>query len=357
MATETFTPPAARVVTLDVLRGLAIICMLIAHGVPFLRAGEHAAATLHAFRAINDVASPLFGLVMGAAAALVWARAATVAQWPRRVGADVARGALVYFLGMMLVEVRTWVAIVLHVLGVLMVLGIPLAALAGWAIRSSAAAVRWGLLAITVGLFTGAPWLTGAVAPADERLPNGTTGGWLEVWAAVAAGYSYRALSLLPFFALGALLATTGWLQRPRALAIRAAPVATVLIVAMVLGWFGQIGLSGDVADQWRDLTLVIAAVALVGALTSLGQRVLAPAVPAVADLGAIALSGYALQIVVLKPMMGWQVWPSSPTWGWVCFVALIVVPSAAMLAWRRALGPGPLERLVALVTGKGQAT
>lgn len=345
-----------RVVTLDVLRGVAIVCMLTAHGVPFLRAATYPEAVTLALAAVNMVASPLFGLVMGASAALVWSRSATVSDRPRRVLADVGRGVTIYVLGMMLVGLQTWVAIVLHVLGVLMILGVPVAALAGTVIRSGGVRI-WVLGGVTAGLFLLAPSLTGALVPAGERLANGTTGGWLEVWVALAAGYSYRALSLLPFFALGALLATTGSLERPRLLAVRCAPVAAGMLLALGLGWFGSMTLSGDAADQWRDLTLVATAIALASLLVGWGGAVCGPLVSALADLGAIALSLYALQIVVLKPMMSWSVWQSSPAWGWACLALLVLVPSVAMITWRRTLGPGPLEHLVALVTGKGQAT
>jgi uncharacterized protein len=78
----------SRVLSLDVLRGVAILCMLIAHGVPFLWPTGVSRPVEVALGAVNAVASPLFGLAMGAAAALVWARPAMAGEWPRRVLTD-----------------------------------------------------------------------------------------------------------------------------------------------------------------------------------------------------------------------------------------------------------------------------
>ena len=364
-ATESAAPESSsdrrrptRVLTLDVLRGVAILCMLIAHGVPFLWPTGVTRPLEVVLGAVNAVASPLFGLAMGAAAALVWARPAVVGRWPRRVLTDIGRGVMLFATGMLLVELNTWVAIVLHVLGVLLVIGIPIAAVAGAGMRRGATGrtLLWVLGGVTLIVFALAPWITGVVAPAEDRLANGTTGGLAEIWAAFIAGYSYRAVSLLPFFALGALIAATGLLDRPRRLALVALPASAVLVLAYVLvrgSW--DIGLSGDPVDQLFDLTLVVTALAVVAA--GVGAQPGRAVWQVLADLGAIALSVYAVQLVVLRPLMDWQGWVTSALLGWASLTLLVVVPSALMIWWRRALGPGPLERVVALVTGKGRAT
>ena len=355
--------PGARTVqrleVLDVLRGVAILAMLIAHGVPFLWPTGVSRPVEMTLGAVNAVASPLFGVAMGCAAALVWARPATMRAWPRRVLTDVTRGVVVFALGMLLVELDTWVAIVLQVLGVLMVIGLPVAALAGASMRAGpwAERARWALLAVTGALFLLAPWVTGQVAPAERRLANGSTGGLAEIWAALIAGWSYRAVSLLPFFALGAVLAATGLLRRPRLLLVWAAPVGIALSTLRLLGVLRPAELSGGFMDQWWDLTLVTLAVALVSGVVGFAASSMQPVWRSVADLGAIALSVYALQLIVLRPLMEWGAWRDSAALAWVAMVALVLIPSGLMVGWRRTLGPGPLERLVALVTGKGRAT
>lgn len=344
---------------LDALRGLAIVCMLIAHAVPFFYPTGIPDPMGVVTRGINNVASPLFGLAIGGAAALVWARPALAMQWPRRILTDVARGVVVFAIGMLVVELNTWVAIVLHVLGVLMIIGIPIAALAGLSSRRGRAGqpLWWGLVGVTVALFALAPWLTGAVVPAGERLANGTTGGWLEVWAALMAGTSYRAVSLVPFFALGAVIASAGIFAEPRQLARYAGPAAVVFLLVLVAsGGLGRTDLSGDYADQFGDLTLVTLAMAAMSVLVGWGSRVRA-LTGTLAALGAIALSVYALQLIVLKPLMSWSAWMTSALWGWVALLTLVILPSVIMIAWRRFLGAGPLEQVVALVTGKGRAT
>ncbi|MGA8048275.1 MAG: heparan-alpha-glucosaminide N-acetyltransferase domain-containing protein [Dermatophilaceae bacterium] len=350
---------APRVPLLDVLRGTAILCMLIAHGLPFLVTVPLSDSVLLLTSSVNRVASPLFGFAMGAAAALVWARAEIAREPVPRVLVDVGRGVVVYAIGVLVVELNTWVAVVLHVLGVLMIVGIPVAALAGAGLRRSERGDRtlvWILLCVTLVLFVAAPWLTGALAP--DRLPNGTTGGLEELWAAFMAGSSYRAVSLLPFFALGALVAVSGLLARPRALALLAAPFAgALLLIVAATGALGGTAISGDPSDQLSDLTLVALAVAGVAGVVGLGGRVAVPVWSAVADLGAIALSVYVLQLIVLRPLMDWQGWLTSGLLALLSLTALVVVPSAVMIAWRRTLGPGPAERLVALVTGGRRAS
>ncbi|KAB7746154.1 DUF1624 domain-containing protein [Nostocoides sp. F2B08] len=349
----------ARVPLLDVLRGTAILCMLIAHGLPFLVTLTLSEPVLLLTSSINRVASPLFGFAMGAAAALVWARHEVAEDPVRRVLVDIGRGVVVYAIGVLVVELNTWVAVVLQVLGVLMIIGIPVAALAGAAIRRSElgdTTLVWLLAGLTLFLFVAAPWITGELAP--DRLSNGTTGGLEELRAAFIAGSSYRAVSLLPFFALGALVATSGLVSRPRALALVATPVAAAcLLIVAATGALGGTELSGDVSDQLSDLTLVLIAVAMVSGVVAFGGR---PAVPVwtwVADLGAIALSVYVLQLIVLRPLMDWQGWLTSEWLAMLSLAALVVVPSVVMIAWRRILGAGPLERLVALVTGGRRAT
>ena len=308
--------------------------------------------------AINAVASPLFGLAMGSAAALVWARPAMSGAWPRRVLTDIVRGVVLFALGMLLVGLNTWVIIVLHVVGVLMVIGLPVAVLAGVSMRRGnlGGRMRWLLGSLTLALFALAPWVTGALAPVEDRLSNGTTGGLAEVWAALIAGRNYRAVSLLPFFAVGALVAATGLLDRPRRLGVVSLLATTALAPAYVLvRWSRDIGLSGDPVDQLFDLTLVAFTVTLVAvAVGAIPRRALWRPL---ADLGAIALSVYALQLVVLRRLMAWQAWTTSAALAWVSLIVLVSVPSALMIGWRRAIGPGPLEGVVALVTGKRRAT
>lgn len=333
--------------------------MLIAHGLPFLVALSLSEPVLLLTSSVNRVASPLFGFAMGAAAALVWARREVAREPGRRVLVDVGRGVVVYAIGVLVVELNTWVAVVLHVLGVLMIIGIPVAALAGAGLRRSALGDRtlvWILLCLTLLLFLAAPWLTGVLAP--DRLPNGTTGGVQELWAAFMAGSSYRAVSLLPFFALGALVAASGILARPRALALTATPVAGgLLVIVAATGALGGTLVSGDPSDQLSDLTLVVLAVAGVAGFVGFGGLAAVPLWRAVADLGAIALSLYVLQLILLRPLMEWQGWLTSGLLALLSLTALVVVPSAVMIAWRRTLGPGPAERLVALVTGGRRAS
>ena len=63
-----------RIVVPDVLRGVAILAMLIAHAVPLLLGAPSAVNFMT--DNVNDVASPLFALVMGMSAQIVTQRTA-----------------------------------------------------------------------------------------------------------------------------------------------------------------------------------------------------------------------------------------------------------------------------------------
>jgi uncharacterized membrane protein len=60
-----------RVLGLDAARGVAVVAMVIAHALPFVSSRLSEAAT-YVLLQVNDLASPLFALVMGAAAGLVF---------------------------------------------------------------------------------------------------------------------------------------------------------------------------------------------------------------------------------------------------------------------------------------------
>ena len=127
-----------RLLVPDVLRGVALLAMLIAHAVPFLP--ERPAALAVVMANINDLASPLFALVMGVSAQLVLQR--TVRSGiPFMLFQQIIRGMILIGLGMILSEWGTWVAIVLSYLGVLLIVGAPLLFLSS----------RW-LAVVAVGL-------------------------------------------------------------------------------------------------------------------------------------------------------------------------------------------------------------
>lgn len=111
---------ADRLVVPDALRGLALLAMVIAHVDPFLRDPPRGWDFLSG--QINDVASPLFALVMGMSAQIMLQRGGVGprATWVV-IGQNAVRGVVLIALGLWLETWGTWIAIVLAFLGVLLI--------------------------------------------------------------------------------------------------------------------------------------------------------------------------------------------------------------------------------------------
>src|SRR6187397_2907843 len=76
----------------DVARGVAILAMLVAHAGPLM--SDQPAVTAFLQGQLNDVASPLFATTMGAAAAIVLAKAGTASAQRTVIVQNVIRGAI-----------------------------------------------------------------------------------------------------------------------------------------------------------------------------------------------------------------------------------------------------------------------
>lgn len=332
---------STRVVGLDAVRGVAIVAMVIAHVVPFARdALPHTA--LGVAGQISDLASPLFGLVMGVSAGLVWLRPEN--QSPggglRRAVSDSARAGVVFALGMALSAVGSWIAIVLQVLGVLMVLGLLFVRLAT-PVLSSAVVVA----------FVTMPALTGWVAPEAVREPNGHGSVVEQLVQSLSHGQSYRALSLLPFFALGVLLARLGLARAALAERLAMAGLIGTGLWLLLEAVGVQTRLSGDWPDQLHDLALVLTAYGLV--MMYAGYRGSTPGLRALAALGVLSLSVYVGHVPLIKAAADQpDLWSSDAT-GLLMAAAILAAVVGTALAWERLLGQGPIERAVALVTGR----
>ena len=109
----------------DVARGVAILAMLIAHAGPLMVDQPFATAFLQG--QLNDLASPLFAVTMGAAAAIVLAKAGTGAGARLTViGQNAIRGVILVLLGLLLSTWGSWIAVVLSFLGIVLAIGTPL---------------------------------------------------------------------------------------------------------------------------------------------------------------------------------------------------------------------------------------
>lgn len=321
-----------RVLGLDAARGLAVVAMVLAHALPFV-SEQLSSTAMFLLLQVNDLASPLFALVMGAAAGLVFPGPSA----SRGIARALVRGAALVALGVGLEQLDHWVAVILHILGLLVIVGTPLLLLGS----------RW-LLAIAAVLVLVGPTVIETVTRAAGGVVGGTalTSAWAghPVVQWLVLDTHYRVLTLLPLFLVGAALARRGldderssWWCLTGGLAMLWASFA-----AELLGH--PVAFSGDHTDQLQENGLALAAYGLVMLTAIAGERrgarhaVLEP----LSLIGRVALSLYVAHVALLVPVI-----PSFPDRGWVPFVLFVGVSVLAAWGWVRFVGRGPVERLI----------
>lgn len=327
-----FAPP-------DLLRGGAIVAMLIAHAAPFLPSMPWLLDVLRAN--INDVASPLFALVMGMSVQIVWNRGETIgATWGRQA----LRGVILIALGMWMATWGSWVAIVLQPLGLLLIVGVPLLLLSTRGVAVVALVLvllSHPLLELVRGSVL---WMAGQPFLVRE----------FANW--IALGSSYRLMNLLPFFLLGALLFRHGF--KRDAMLWSMAVVAPLAYIAKPIAerLFGVKDVqSGDYLDTLHDVGLVFAVYVAVVLLSTTRhpnvRRVWGVASTPFRAWGQLALSLYVLHVGLIAIWARAVGYPEENViLGW-----LLIVPGVALIgwAWWRWVGTGPVEWVIGLVTGR----
>lgn len=329
--------PPRRDLGLDAARGLAIVAMVIAHAHPWFVAPGPLNRLVGE---INDLASPLFALVMGVSAGLV-ARdivARHQERWPT-IAHFAVRAVLLIVIGELLVKFDTWIAVVLQPLGLTALVGafvmflrprhlIPLAVL------------TW-LLALANTLPGTEP------DNADWHAPW----HWLHVY--VLSDSHYRLTGLLPLFLLGVVVGRVGHTHR------HTLHLTLAVGVAAAIGWLAgkALHLSTD-PGRWVDNTHDLALCAIVFAVVCMAAgapaavgKVSRVALRPAALIGTVALSAYALQFVLLKVLV--QHPPSWLPFGWQ--PAVVFVGACLLLSWlwARTIGKGPLEWATSELSGR----
>lgn len=327
---------AGRLLIPDVLRGIAIIAMLVAHAAVFVP--DKPLPVTFVSSMLNEMASPLFALVMGMSAQLVWNRAPRV---PVTLLQQVIRGLFLIALGVWMATWGSWVAIILGHLGILLIVGAPiLLARTPWVIAIAATL----LLASDplVRLARGWMWAYTAPSPLHELLD----------WVVMSP--SYRLLNLLPFFLAGGLLIRHG--LRRDGLLWALAGVAVVAYLSWGVAAFTELGgtESGLLFDSLRDVGLVFGMYVLVvlAATTTggAGRFWRGLFVPLVAC-GQVALSLYLLHVALIAVYNNALGRPEqNDLLGW-----LVIVPGMILVGWLwwRFVGTGPVEWAMGLVTGR----
>lgn len=326
-----------RLVVPDVLRGIAILAMLIAHAKPLLPQLPRAVQFL--IGNVNDLASPLFALVMGISAQLVW-------NASRRVSATLLqqaiRGVVLIALGLWVATWGSWVAVILSHLGLLLIVGVPLLLLG-----SRALAVVLAILVVV-----GAPLNELARGQIGQILSSNIVVQQLADWTVL--GHSYRLTNLLPFFLLGALL-LRGGLRRDRTMWIMlaVAPFAYAVRPLLEKGLHRPAAVSGSYPDTLHDVGLVFVVYAAIVLLAELPRRgavvdgVFAP----LRIWGQLALSLYLLHVWIVSLWARSIGWPAENMP--IAWASVVLVPLAVAWLWWRFVGTGPVEWLMGAVSGR----
>ncbi|MBO0985750.1 DUF418 domain-containing protein [Rathayibacter sp. SD072] len=329
-----------RVVVPDVLRGVAIVAMLVAHAMPLLPAVSASRPASFVAGNVNDLASPLFALVMGMSASIVLARPG--ASPTRVLVQNLIRGAVLVALGLWLATWGSWIAIVLAFLGIVLVVGTPILLLS-----SRVVAVVAVVLAVV-----GAPVNTAVASAVDpvllgQQSPLGFAVRW------VFLDPHYRVTSLLPFFLLGALLLRHGFRRDRLLVALAAVALPAYAVRPLVERAFGVDSASGSHADTLHDLGLVLAAHVAVVLLTTVRSPRARPIIAAVFTpfraVGSLALSVYVLQVGVVVALLASGVvrGVQDPAGA----LLLVLGVWAVGVLWWRFVGSGPIEWATRLVT------
>lgn len=342
-STETRPPEArprqrsayGRLLVPDVLRGFAIIAMLIAHAASFL---PNVPWAVHFVTAnFSDVASPLFALVMGMSAELVWRRGGRVGTTLLQ---QTLRGLFLVVLGVWMATWGSWVAVVLSFLGLLIIIGAPIL-LARTPIVIAATVLILVVSQPLLDLARTWTWVFTAPLPVRELMT------WMFL------GPQYRVVNLLPMFLIGALLIRHG-LKRDRLLWVLAA-AAPLAYLAWAVGQRLGTVVSGDYLDTLKDLGLVFAVyvcVVLAATVRREGaERVWAAIFVPLRACGQVALSLYLLHVALIALWNNAYGRPADNfVLGW-----LVIVPGMILVGWLwwRFIGTGPVEWVMGWLTAR----
>ncbi|WP_068257231.1 acyltransferase family protein [Janibacter corallicola] len=328
----------------DLVRGIAVVCMVIAH-VRVWAPVETVPVRL-ALLAVNNVASPLFAVIMGISAGIVLTRPDRRVAGAPFVRRNVVRGLLLVLVGVGLEQLDTFVAIVLQSLGVTLV-------------------VAASLVLLPLPLLTAAAAVTFAAGPAINAAARAVldparvySEAWVDqVLQWVVLSPHYRLVSLLPFVLIGAVLARRGLGRREALASLVAGLVALVAVVLLRFAGWG-IGVSdvvsGGVPDALLDVALTGCALGVILLLAR------APAVSGVVTalapvraVGVLALTAYVVHvglIALASRALGLQ--GASERWPVVAGGVLLLTVLGCW-TWWRLLGRGPVERAMAVVTDR----
>ncbi|MFC5928039.1 DUF418 domain-containing protein [Cryobacterium melibiosiphilum] len=340
-APSTQTDSRARIVGVDVARGLAIFGMLVAHAIPRPNDTE---------LLVDGRSSILFATLAGVSLGLMTGAARPTGRGIRsdRIVSVVLRAIFIFLIGIVLSSFDSDVAVILDYYGIMFLLLTPVLFFP-----------RWALAALGVGLIALAPIL--GAGQGDVNTSRDTVAYFVDYY--FLNGY-YPILIWLPFLLAGLIAARSG-LTRPRTRALMIGVGAFFALAgygaAAVLPGISAEAHSGSTAEVLGSGGL---AIAIIGALlwltaperASLGRAARGALWP-IAAAGSMALTVYTLQIVALIGFVAVREGndPSVPAIvdypGVPLLVGMVLASLLFASLWRVFFGKGPLERMLAAAT------
>lgn len=353
MAVDTTTHPGAaassfpwdggRDPAVDLVRGVAVLCMIVAHVKVWAQVSSEVAT--FALVLVNNVASPLFALVMGVSSGIVLTRADRRPSRAAFVVRNVVRGLILIGIGVALEQLGTFVAIVLQSLGATLVVASPLALLPVLPLAATA-----------VTTFVAGPFVNAAVREAVGPAHVYSSEWVRQLLEWVVLSTHYRVVSLLPFVLAGVLLARHRLTVRAALVALAVGVCAGIGVVALRLSGRGfgvSEVVSGDVPDSLLDVALAGTALGVIVLLARwVPPGVLAATAPVRAT-GALALTAYVLHVCLIALTMRTTTALAAYD-SWMLYsTGVLGITVLACWAWWSLLGTGPVERAMGLVTDR----
>lgn len=350
----------ARLVGIDVARGLAILGMFVAHLGDDGPGGRHDPAW---FVIADGRSAALFALLAGTSLALISGRERRPSGWTltRARLATLVRAATLLVLGWFLVALSTPVAVILPAYAVLFAMAVPfLGVRRRWLILTAVVVTVVSPTVITWLTTPPAPGVRSVVAralrttdPVHVPLDELVTGYYpalvfiVYVLAGLAVGRTDlgRVRVHVGLAVGGAALAGLGWGTSRLALDALGTDASPLMLALVRAGAHDDTTLE-VVGNVGTALAVIGVCLLLTRPGTAVG-RVLGAVLSPVAAAGAMSLSVYSIQIVAIAVLGDDVVWfPESNA----VLVWFVVVALAASWLWRRYLGKGPLERAVAAI-------
>jgi uncharacterized membrane protein YeiB len=330
--------PAGRIAGIDVARGLAVLGMFIAHVLPDGDAESLA----------DGRSSVLFATLAGVSLGLITggAQPAPRAGRPRLLGAVALRGLALILLGLYLWTLESGIAIILDYYGSFFLVLLPVL------FAPRAVLVPIALACLTVGTT-----ILGA-APDDPRQLIGNS---LLLWPPTewwVTGY-YPGLLWLGYLIMGLVVARSDLRRTATQVGM-----ATGGAAASAVGYGGALLLDRDASAHsntlWEGLGAGGFAIALIGLLLLVARGWVVRALWPLGAVGAMPLTIYTAQIIVLAIFRTLHPFGADDAEKWILLAVLVAGSLLAASLWRAFAGKGPLERIMAgisgLADGRGRA-